>query len=95
MQNPAAVAMTAVSDFIVSLDKEACTACETCVDRCQVKAITMGDGIAEIDYSLCIGCGLCVSTCPTEALSLVTREKKVIPPKDYMELSQAQAAAFK
>lgn len=87
--------MAAVSDFIVKLEKDACTACETCVDRCQVKAMSMGDSAVEIDYSLCIGCGLCVSSCPTEALSLVAREKKVAPPKDYAELSNAQLAAFK
>lgn len=94
MQTPTGTGMAAVSDFIVQLDEEACTACETCVDRCQVKAISMGDDVAEIDYSLCIGCGLCVSTCPTEALSLVAREEKVVPPKDHAELGKAQAAAF-
>jgi ferredoxin len=86
--------MAAVSDFIVKLDGDECTACETCIDRCQVKAISMGDDVVEIDYLLCIGCGLCVSTCPEEALSLITREEKVIPPKDYAELAKAQSAAF-
>ena len=86
--------MAAVSDYIVKLNEEECTACETCVDRCQVNAITMADDVAQINYPLCIGCGLCVSTCPTEALSLVLREDKVIPPKDYGELSQAQLETF-
>ena len=86
--------MTAVSDFIVQLDEEACTACETCVDRCQVKAISMGDDRVEIDYDLCIGCGLCVTTCPTEALRLADRGDKVVPPSNQAELATAQSAAF-
>lgn len=94
MQTTSGVGMAAVSDYIVELDGEECTACEACVDRCQVKAMSMGDDVVEIDYSLCIGCGLCVSTCPTEALSLIAREEKVIPPKDYAELTKAQSAAF-
>ena len=94
MQTLDGIGMTAVSDFIIQLDEEECSACETCVDRCQVKAISMNDDMAEIDYSLCIGCGLCISTCPTEALSLVDRDEKVVPPKDYIELNRAQSAAF-
>jgi Pyruvate/2-oxoacid:ferredoxin oxidoreductase delta subunit len=94
MQTTAGIGMTAVSDFIIKLDEDACTACETCIDRCQVKAMTMGDDLVDINYPLCIGCGLCVSTCPTEALSLAPREQKVVPPKDYSELSKAQSASF-
>ena len=42
MQSLQATGMTAVSDFIVKLDEDACTGCETCIDRCQVKAMEMG-----------------------------------------------------
>ena len=94
MQATGRAGMTAVADFIVQLDEEACSACEACVDRCQVKAVSMTGYAPEIDYSLCIGCGLCVSTCPTEALSLVAREDRVVPPRDQGELSRAQSAAF-
>ena len=94
MQSPGGIGMAAASDFIVQFDEEGCTACETCVDRCQVKAISMGDDVAEIDYSLCIGCGLCISICPTEALSLIAREEKIVPPKDYAELATVQSAGF-
>ena len=93
MQTSAGPGMAAVSNYIIQLDEEACTACETCVDRCQVKAISMDD-VAEIDFSLCIGCGLCVSTCPEEALSLVNREEKIVPPKNFAELTKAQSATF-
>ena len=94
MQTLEGTGMTAASDFIVKLDEDACTGCETCIDRCQVKAMKMADDVVEINYPLCIGCGLCVSTCPTQALSLVEREKKTTPPKNYMELAQAQASTF-
>lgn len=60
-----------LTNYYAVVDSEACTACETCVDRCQMEAIAVGaDDVAEVDLDRCIGCGLCVTTCPTEALSL-------------------------
>ncbi len=50
----------AISDIYAQVDPEACTGCESCVDRCQVKAIRVENGSAGIDKGKCIGCGLCV-----------------------------------
>ncbi|MCP4750049.1 MAG: 4Fe-4S dicluster domain-containing protein [Proteobacteria bacterium] len=94
MQTIGGIGMTAASDFIVKLDEDECSACEDCIDRCQVNAMSFGDDIVDINYQLCIGCGLCISTCPTESLSLVLREGKVVPPKDHRELAKVQFAAF-
>jgi electron transport complex protein RnfB len=66
----------AKSNYYAVVNKEECTACETCVDRCQVGAIHMEDDIALINAATCIGCGLCVSTCPTECISLIHRSPK-------------------
>jgi NAD-dependent dihydropyrimidine dehydrogenase PreA subunit len=59
------------TNYYAEVDADACSACETCLDRCQMDAISIGEqGTAVIDRDRCIGCGLCVSTCPSEAMSL-------------------------
>ena len=56
------------------VDEEECTACETCIGRCQMDAITIGDNDAAIvDTARCIGCGLCVTTCPMDAINFVEK----------------------
>ncbi|MEW6112878.1 MAG: 4Fe-4S binding protein, partial [Thermodesulfobacteriota bacterium] len=60
-----------LTNYYAEVDPEVCSACETCVDRCQMEAILVGDKeVAEVNRDRCIGCGLCVTTCPSEALSL-------------------------
>ncbi len=57
------------SRFRVKLDKEACSGCGVCVDRCQTGAITLED-TAVINFDLCFGCGNCAVKCPEDALTL-------------------------
>lgn len=71
----------APSRFRVKLAEDACTGCESCLDRCQFKAIEV-DGIARIDLDKCFGCGVCVPTCPGEALSL-----EEIRPKEFIRVT--------
>jgi H+/Na+-translocating ferredoxin:NAD+ oxidoreductase subunit B len=70
--NPAAIAH---SNYYAVVDVETCTACETCVERCQVNAIHMEGDVSFVAKDRCIGCGLCSSTCPTESIKMV--QKKV------------------
>jgi electron transport complex protein RnfB len=58
------------SAFVAQFDAELCQGCETCLDRCQMDALTADDGGVAFDADRCIGCGLCVSTCPSGALTL-------------------------
>ena len=69
------------------VDSEECTACETCLDRCQMNAIEIGDA-AVVDKARCIGCGLCVTTCPVDAIRLEEKPKalQVPPPASGQEL---------
>jgi len=62
------------SNYQAQVDAGACTGCESCLERCQMDAITMGaDGIARVDPGRCIGCGLCVTDCAAEAISLTIK----------------------
>ena len=82
------------SNYYAVVDEQTCSACETCLDRCQVKAIQMVDDVAVIKTETCIGCGLCVSTCPTESISMVLKEPEQRPIifEDQMKLLQTLGA---
>jgi Na+-translocating ferredoxin:NAD+ oxidoreductase subunit B len=82
---------TTSSDFIVSFDPEKCAEagiCGTCVDRCQLKAITLEkEGVLPIiDYEKCIGCGSCNYKCPGDALPLKRRDPSTVPSDSVNEL---------
>jgi ferredoxin len=63
-----------VNNYFATVDSDLCTACETCIERCQMAAISIGeDDVAEIDLDRCIGCGLCVTTCPTDAMRMALK----------------------
>ncbi len=76
------------SNYFATVDANECTGCETCLDRCQMEAITIEDETAAIDLDRCIGCGLCVTACPTEAAQLVkkTESEQYQPPKSKAEV---------
>ena len=87
------------SGFQPVWDSEACTACETCIERCPMEALTMGeDEVPDVDLDRCIGCGVCATGCPSEAIQLEERSGIPTPPVDHKALkaaikeSQAQRA---
>jgi len=80
--------LTLTSGYIAHFDSELCTACETCMERCPVSAISVNE-TASVEDLQCIGCGLCVSTCPTEAIELITRTDTAAPPKKFRDLEAA------
>ncbi len=57
------------NDYFARVDEGLCTACEMCLERCQMAAIRIEE-TAVVNPDRCIGCGLCVTTCPTEAIAL-------------------------
>lgn len=73
------------SYYVAEIDADLCSACGTCIDRCQVNAIEEGDAMEMID-GRCIGCGLCVPTCPEEAISLTAKPDMEAPPRDLQEM---------
>ncbi len=59
------------SNHIAVIDKDACTGCGICKERCQMEAVSVGnEGFAVIDYDRCIGCGLCAMKCPADAITM-------------------------
>lgn len=54
----------------VTIDKENCIGCETCLSICPVGALYMSDGKADVKAEDCINCGACISECPVNVISL-------------------------
>ncbi len=95
LDSPARIVHT---NFYARVDETLCSACEACVERCQMAAIQVDD-VARIDLDRCIGCGLCVTDCPTGAIVLVQKDEKnrYLPPKNAVEtyLRMAQERAIR
>jgi len=84
------------SDFFCTVDAEACTGCETCIERCQFGALSVPEDVCVVDVERCMGCGLCVSACPSDALRLRRRpaEEHAVPPADREQWQAARAASL-
>lgn len=76
------------SNHFARVDADACTGCETCLDRCQMGALAVSEeDNVRVDLDRCIGCGLCVSVCPVEAVTLAPKsgEDYRMPPETMTE----------
>ncbi|MBO7178486.1 MAG: 4Fe-4S binding protein [Clostridia bacterium] len=51
----------------VTLDRDKCKGCISCMKRCPTEAIRVRGGKARVIYDRCIGCGECVRICPHQA----------------------------
>ena len=71
MAKPAEVVASA---FIATLDAEVCAGCWTCLERCQMDALSENGERVALNRDRCIGCGLCVTTCPSNALTLERKQ---------------------
>ncbi|HUH78262.1 MAG TPA: 4Fe-4S binding protein [Methanoregula sp.] len=65
--------LVARSDYVAVTDRERCTGCGRCIERCIFSARSICDGIVELDAGSCLGCGLCVSICPEKATVMTVR----------------------
>jgi Fe-S-cluster-containing hydrogenase component 2 len=76
-----------IANHLAEVLPDDCTGCETCLERCQMGALSMQDDLAAVNPDRCIGCGLCVVSCPSEAIKLVAKpEKEVrVPPTSMAE----------
>jgi len=89
--------MIANSHFTVTIDRDRCQGCGSCLRRCpagalELETVTLQRGQkhshAVIDGERCIGCGLCVSACSSNhALQLVSRSSYTPPHATLPELA--------
>lgn len=77
---------------LITLDKQECTRCLTCVRTCPVKAIHLHSGISvpEINHDRCIGCGDCFIMCGPKA---ITYRSSILEAKALFE-SGSKICAF-
>jgi len=75
------------ANFIVKADKETCSGCGDCIERCQVEALSLEGEVISVNENMCFGCGNCVSVCPTECLTM-ERRRTLEPPEAKERLSQ-------
>lgn len=55
----------------VTVDKEKCAGCESCVDVCPVDVYEIQDGKAEpVNADECLGCESCVEVCEEGAITI-------------------------
>ncbi|UCD02398.1 MAG: 4Fe-4S binding protein [Promethearchaeota archaeon] len=85
MNNPARLMKT---NYYVEIDSDLCVGCGTCIERCQMGALTLVDDISTVNLKKCLGCGLCVVTCSSEAIKLNNKEKETCPPETTEDLNQ-------
>lgn len=77
----------AAANYISVIDPEKCIGCGTCIERCQMKAISLERDIAFVNKKKCIGCGLCATGCESNVarLELKPENERIEPPRDYAD----------
>jgi ferredoxin len=85
----------APSGFVVEFDRDNCSSCEACIDRCQMGALSLVGGEIVFSREKCIGCGLCISHCPSGSLELKVRNDAAVPPVNNSQLFTAMADSMK
>ncbi|MFX1562112.1 MAG: ATP-binding protein [Promethearchaeota archaeon] len=74
------------TNYQAEVNSDLCAGCGTCVQVCQMEAVTLTDETATINLDRCIGCGVCVANCPSDALKLVKKEEEQVPPVTFGDL---------
>jgi len=85
----------APSRFIPDIDPELCSGCSSCVESCQVSALSMVNGSVRLDENFCLGCGVCSSHCPRHAVSMIPRRDPSPIPRNWFGLMNRIAAEKK
>ena len=75
----------AAANYYSIIDPAKCQGCGTCIERCQMHAVSAQGEIAVVNRAKCIGCGLCASGCPADVARLGRKSETEIvnPPKDF------------
>jgi H+/Na+-translocating ferredoxin:NAD+ oxidoreductase subunit B len=75
----------AAANYYSVIDPAKCQGCGTCIERCQMHAVSAQGDVAVVNRAKCIGCGLCASGCPAGVARLERKAEAEIvnPPKDF------------
>ncbi len=76
----------------VTLEKDSCKGCTTCLKQCPTQAIRVQKGKAKILKERCIDCGECIRVCPYHAKKAVTDSFEEL--KNYTYTVALVAPAF-
>ena len=74
------------TDFVMTVNADLCTGCETCIERCQFGALSIPEDVCVVDPKRCIGCGVCAVVCPESALEIVRVESPEKPEQPANQL---------
>lgn len=72
-----------IYEHSVTLTREKCTGCTTCIRYCPTEAIRVKDGHAVISNERCIDCGVCIRMCPHKAKSPTSMSLGDLPFEKY------------
>ena len=58
--------------FIVTIDEDACSGCDSCAEGCPDHILGFEDGHAFVsgDEAECLGCETCTPVCPSGAITI-------------------------
>ena len=78
------------ANYYAVIDPDECVGCGTCIERCQVHAISEHESVSVVDREKCIGCGLCVTGCPSDVARLQRKpdDQIVHPPENFLRWEQ-------
>lgn len=99
LKNQPSPAAAVHSNYYAQVIADDCAACEACMKRCHMGAISMTDDWAVVDRVRCIGCGLCVTACAVGSLELIKKneDELYVPPKTsirtYMQIEAERGLA--
>ncbi|WP_419658119.1 4Fe-4S ferredoxin iron-sulfur binding domain protein [Desulfosarcina variabilis str. Montpellier] len=89
------------TSFLPQVDKNTCSGCGKCVERCPVAAMGLVSAndpehpkrkVAQVDPERCLGCGVCIDACEkTESLQLKHRSRRVLTPLNTVHRSVIMA----
>ena len=73
------------TNYLAAIEKDVCSGCGTCAEKCPVNAIAVIDDRAQVSKEVCLGCGVCTRFCPSSACTMETRPKMVFVPYNTFE----------